>query len=191
VMQKEEGMSRGSFRSIPQINIIETIEKCGKHLERFGGHAQAAGISVANEKLEDFYGAMNGLIEGELAGKDCVPEIAIDAEVNPTDIDFELAETLEQFTPFGEGNREPVFLMKNLIIEDLKSVGSTNKHLKLFLRSENGSPKIFETIGFNLNGKFIHLEKGDKVDIIFNLEVDSWNGNKKIQLVLIDLKNAQ
>lgn len=188
VLQKEEKISRGSFRSIPRINIIEMLERCNDLLIKCGGHEQAAGISIGNDNLEKFYDKLNALIGKELKDKECVPEIEIDAEVSPSDIDFELAGTLEKFAPFGEGNPEPKFLIKDLIIEELKTVGNGNRHIKLFLRPDDGSPKIFESIGFNLNEKFSHLKKSNKVDIIFNLEVDSWNGNKKIQLKLIDLQ---
>jgi single-stranded-DNA-specific exonuclease len=81
--------------------------------------------------------------------------------------------------------------MKNLIIEETKLVGNNGKHLKLFLRSSDGTPKIFEAIGFNMTGQFQDLKKGDKVDAVFNLEQDEWNGSKKIQLKLVDLRLAK
>lgn len=188
VFQKEKNESRGSFRSIPQLNIIETLEECGDLIIKCGGHSQAAGATVANDNMQKFYEKLDKLIDKKLEGKDCIPEIEIDARVKAIDIDFELAETFEKFAPFGEGNPLPVFLMENLIIHETKTVGNGDKHIKLFLRSGDGSPKIFEAIGFNLNEKFAHLKKGDKIDVVFNLEIDTWNGNKKIQLKLVDLK---
>ncbi len=188
VLQKEEKISRGSFRSIPQINIIEKLEECGDLLIKCGGHHQAAGVTAANDKLNEFYEKLNGLIEKELEGKECVSEIKVDAKVTPADIDFELAENLIKFAPFGEGNPQPVFLMEKAVVEEIRLVGAGGQHLKLFLRSRDGSPKIFEAIGFNLNEKFSRLKTGNIIDVIFNLEVDNWNGNKKIQLKLIDLK---
>lgn len=188
VLQKEDNVSRGSFRSIPRINIIELIEKCRHLLLKCGGHAQAAGVSVANEKLNDFYNFLDDLIEKELAGKDYGLQVEIDAEIKPVDINHDLAETLKKFEPFGEGNEEPVFLMKNLIIDGIKSVGNNGKHIKMFLRAGDGTPKVFEAIGFNFNGKFASLKADDKIDILFNLQIDSWNGSEKIQLKLIDLK---
>ncbi len=188
VLQKGEKESKGSLRSIPQINIIEAIEKCAPCLLKFGGHDQAAGVEVANDNLEKFYKKLNSIIERKLAGEDITPQILVDAEVEPSDIDFELAEALKKFEPFGEGNEKPVFLMKNLIIEETKLVGNGGKHLKLFLRDANGTPKIFEAIGFNLTSQFPNLNRGNKADIVFNLEQDEWNGSKKIQLKLVDVK---
>jgi single-stranded-DNA-specific exonuclease len=188
VFQKEEGVSRGSFRSIPEINIIGLLEKCGPYLLKCGGHNQAAGVTVANEKAGDFFKHLGDLIEKELEGKKCLPEIEIDAELAITDVDFELAQAIAGFAPFGEGNKDPVFLMKNLVIVELRTVGNGDRHIKLFLRAPDSSPKMFEAIGFNLNEKFNYLKNGDVIDVVFNLEIDSWNGNKKIQLKLIDLK---
>lgn len=188
VFQKEEKISRGSFRSIPEINIIELLEKCRNLTLKCGGHSQAAGVTVENEKLKKFYEKLDGLIEKELEGKEFGLILEIDAEILPSDIGFELADAVKKFEPFGEGNEEPVFLAKNFIVNEIKAVGNGNKHLKLFLKPPDNSPKIFEAIGFNLNEKFGSLKKEDKLDIVFNLQTDSWNGNKKIQLKLIDLK---
>jgi len=181
---------KGSFRSIPSINIIKTIEECGDLLLKFGGHSQAAGVSIKKENLDAFLQKMEELIALQLGGATPVPEIEIDMEIQPREVDFELAEGLQKFEPFGYGNEKPVFLTKNLLIESSKLVGNGEKHLKLQLRSQDGSPKIFEAIGFSLATDNAHLEIGNAVDIVFNLGVDEWNGNKKIQLELIDLRLA-
>ena len=191
ILFKGEEISQGSFRSIPHVNIIECIEKCAKHLVKFGGHSQAAGISIKNENLDIFYEELNSLVEKELDGKDITPEIEIDAEINAQDLDFQLAEQIQKLEPFGMNNRQPIFLMKNMVIQEIKIVGNGEKHLKFFLRSKDGSPKIFEAIGFNFNADFNHLKINDEINIIFNIEIDSWNGNKKIQLKLIDLKSSE
>lgn len=188
VLKKHAEYSEGSFRSIPEINIIETIGECAEYLERFGGHSQAAGVRIKNANLEKFYAKMNELIEKKLAGQDTAPKLEIDAEIGAEDIGFALAETLRKFEPFGEGNRQPVFLTRRLLVEDFTVVGASAKHLKLFLRAEAGAPKIFEAIGFNLAGRFANIKKGDKIDAVYYLEQDEWNGNKKIQLKLIDLR---
>lgn len=188
VLQKGENESKGSFRSIPQINIIEAIEECGDLLIKYGGHSQAAGISIENKNLEKFYEKLNSIIEKKLQGKDISPEILIDAEISCEDIGFKLAEEIKKMEPFGKGNEEPIFLTKNLIVEELRWVGNGEKHLKLFLRPNNKTPKIFEAIGFNLSDKFKNIKQSDTVDIVFNLCQDEWNGNKKIQLRIVDLK---
>jgi len=188
ILQKGEKQSSGSFRSIPQVNIIEAIEKCGDMLLKFGGHSQAAGISIKNDQLDIFFEKLNIQIEKELADKDISPELTIDAEIEPVDLDFSLAENLEKMKPFGEGNPEPVFCMRHLIIEDIKIIGKGEKHFKIFLRSKD-NPKIFEAVGFYMAQDFSYLKKGDIIEIAFNLQKDEWNGNHKVQLILIDIKN--
>jgi single-stranded-DNA-specific exonuclease len=191
VLNKGEKESAGSFRSIPQVNIIEAIEKCADLLVKFGGHSQAAGVTVKNENANAFFEKLSQIIEEELKDKDVTPVLEIDMEIFPKDLDFELAESLQKFEPFGQGNEEPVFLMKNLIVEELRKVGNGEKHLKLSLKATDGTPKIFEAIGFNMTNGFSHLKIGDKADFIFTICEDNWNGNKKIQLKLIDLKINQ
>jgi single-stranded-DNA-specific exonuclease len=188
VLQKGEKESKGSLRSIPQVNIIEAIEKCSQLLLKFGGHSQAAGISLKNENLEKFHEALSKVVEKELEGKDLSSELEICAEIVPADIDHQFISDLKKFEPFGEGNAEPIFLMKNLEVSQIKIVGNGSKHLKLFLRSGDGTPKIFEAIGFSLVERFSEIKVGDKIDAVFNLSEDEWNGNKKIQMRLIDLK---
>ncbi len=187
VLQKRGEELVGSLRSIPQVNIIEALEKCSGLLTKFGGHAQAAGVTVSGENFEAFCGKLSGIIEKELEGKEIFPEIEIDAEVSAEDVNWELMLEINKMEPFGEGNEEPVFLMKNMIAEDIKIVGNGSKHLKLALRAEN-NPKIFEAIGFGFGEKFSELKSGDHIDVVFNLQEDEWNGNKKMQLRLIDLK---
>ncbi|MGW8185282.1 MAG: single-stranded-DNA-specific exonuclease RecJ [Candidatus Moraniibacteriota bacterium] len=190
ILKKENDESKGSFRSIPQVDIIESIEACSELLVKYGGHSQAAGITIKNENLEKFYNKLAGIIDEKIKGVELVPEIRIDLELAPEDVGIELVEDLKKMEPFGQGNELPIFMMKNLIIQDLKWVGNGEKHLKLFVRPKNGSPKIFEAIGFNLSERFNELKIGDEINLLFNLEQDEWNGNKKIQMKIVDLKDS-
>ncbi|MEF3692152.1 MAG: single-stranded-DNA-specific exonuclease RecJ [Candidatus Moraniibacteriota bacterium] len=190
ILKKEEEESKGSFRSIPQIDIIGTIEKCNDLLVKYGGHNQAAGITIKNENLEEFYKKMEELIDKELEGKDLSPEIKVDLELSAEDVGMELIDGLKKMEPFGQGNDKPIFLLKDLTIKDLRWIGNGEKHLKLFLTPNNGQPKVFEAIGFNLSERFNNLKTGDKINLLFNLEEDEWNGNKKIQLKIIDIKDS-
>lgn len=187
IFQKEARVSKGSFRSIPQLNIIETIEKCKEFVLKFGGHAQAAGVSVENVKMKNFYEAMNALIEKELTGKDLSPKIMIDLKLMPSEIDFEILDSLEKLRPFGEGNPEPVFMMEKLIITALKTVGNGNKHTKMSLRPQDGTVKNFEGILFNSTEKIRGIESGAEIDVVFSLQKDQWNGNNRIQFIIEDI----
>ena len=164
------------------------LGKCSEFLFRFGGHSQAAGVTIKPENIEKFYEKMSQLIEEELAGKEIMPAIEVDCEIKLDDINWEFVSELKKMEPFGIGNEEPVFLAKNVVISDLKIVGNGSKHWKLSLMSDSGSPKIFDAIGFSLVEKFPDLKKDDKIEMVFNIQEDEWSGNKKIQLNLIDLK---
>jgi single-stranded-DNA-specific exonuclease len=188
ILQKEKEISRGSIRGIPAFNVIESLNRCRNLLLRCGGHRQAAGVTVSNDKLDDFYRRFSEIAESELRGVDCSPRVEIDAEIKSKDIDFELAQFLEELKPFGEGNPEPLFLMCDMKVEEIKNVGANGQHLKIFLSAPDETPKIFEAIGFNFNGQFSSLKKGDAIDAVFNVREDNWNGSKKIQLRLADLK---
>jgi single-stranded-DNA-specific exonuclease len=190
VFQKQEKEFVGSFRSIPQVNIIEALEKCSELLIRYGGHSQAAGVRVLPENMDAFYDKLAGIIETKLADCDITPQLEIDLEISAEQIDWNLLEELRMMEPFGQENKEPIFLMKNMLIDDLRVVGNGSKHLKLALRAKNGSPKIFESIGFGMGEKFPDLQNQDMVDVVFNLQQDEWNGNKRIQLNLIDLRKV-
>ncbi|MDP1833672.1 MAG: single-stranded-DNA-specific exonuclease RecJ [Candidatus Moranbacteria bacterium] len=187
VFQKRETEFVGSFRSIDQVNIVKVLEQCSDLLIRFGGHSQAAGAQVAPENMDKFYEKMSAIIEKQLENKDITPTITIDLEVGPQDIDWDLVGAINKLQPFGEGNEEPVFIMKDLSIADMKVVGNGSKHLKLSLRAQDG-PRIFEAIGFRLGENELGLEVGEMVDIVFNLQEDEWNGNKKMQLNLVDIR---
>jgi len=188
IFQKSEQVSKGSFRSIPQINIIETIGECQELLVKYGGHSQAAGVSVANENLEKFYEKISTLIAEKLEGIDLSPEIKIDGEVQVEVVDLDLINDLEKLQPFGQNNEEPIFVIRNLIVREKRTIGTGNKHIKLYLSSSDGSPKVLEAVSFNGYDKYLEISEGNCVDIACNIQKDEWNGNRKIQLILIDVK---
>ncbi|NTW27413.1 MAG: single-stranded-DNA-specific exonuclease RecJ [Candidatus Moranbacteria bacterium] len=191
IFQKTEGVSKGSFRSIPQINIIETIGECKELLVKFGGHSQAAGVSVANENLDKFYEKMNQLINDKLEGIDISPEVRIDGQLKSSEIDFDLVDDLEKLKPFGQGNDEPIFVIRDLIVREKRTIGTGNKHIKLFLSPSDGSPKVFEAISFNGYDRYSKIAQNDCVDVACNIQKDEWNGNKRIQLMVVDVKISQ
>ncbi len=188
VFQKGSEESKGSFRSIPQINIIEAIEQCSQLLVKFGGHSQAAGVSVRNDQLENFQKAMEAIIEKQLEGIKLEAEIIVDGQVSPNEIKLELIEDLEKLKPFGIGNEEPVVLIKKLFIKEKRFLGSEKKHVKFFLSSNESENKIFEAISFGGGEKFATFKENDQIDVVCNLQKDDWNGNSRIQLNVVDMR---
>lgn len=188
VLQKGETESQGSFRSIPLINIIDAIEECGELLVKFGGHAQAAGLTIKNENIDAFYEKLNGIIEKKLEGIVVEPEILIDMKLSPFHITPQLVSEIQKMAPFGEGNREPVFVLENMIVQSVRMVGNGSKHLKLALRSDDAEQRVFDGIGFSLGTKFPDLKAGQKLDAVLQLEENVWNGKTSIQLKLVDMR---
>lgn len=178
--------SMGSFRSIPEFNIIEAIEKCADLLVKFGGHSQAAGMTIQNENLDAFYERFSAIVENDLSTVVTAPEMWVDMEIQPSDIVPRLVTDLGRFAPFGQGNTEPVFSLQNMLVKQSRFVGNGNKHVKLTLESPDGL-KTFDAIGFSLGERFPSITLGARLDIAFTLEENVWNGRSSIQLKLIDI----
>lgn len=186
VMTRGETTSTGSFRSIPELNIIETIEECGDMLEKFGGHAQAAGMTIKNENMDAFYEKFNALVEKKLVDVVTEPEQWIDIRLRPEHITPKLYRDLMLFAPFGEGNREPVFALENMLVREARLVGNGSKHWKLSLVPQGGI-KCFDAIGFSLGTTVPDLKENDSIDVAFTIAENTWNGSTSIQLKLVDI----
>ncbi len=187
VMTKGETTSTGSFRSIPELNVIETLEECGDILEKYGGHAQAAGMTIKNDRMDAFYDKFNALVEKKLVDVVTEPEQWIDLVVKPEHLTPKLYRDLVSFAPFGEGNPEPVFALRNMVVREARLVGNGAKHLKLSLVPQGGI-KCFDAIGFSFGTNFPELKENDVLDVAFTLDENTWNGSTSLQLKLVDLK---
>jgi single-stranded-DNA-specific exonuclease len=173
---------KGSARSIEEFNLVETLNTVSHLFSRFGGHRMAAGFTIKNKELvPEFIKTMQQLAEDRLKDVDLSKKLFIDAEVKLEELGWETEEALEKFVPFGEGNRRPLFLVKDLKIENLQRVGQNSQHLKLIA----GGKKF---ILFCANGKCDNLRIGDMIDVVTELGVNEWNGTKELQMKIIDLK---
>ncbi len=192
IFQKMKGISKGSARSIPSFNIIEAISQCQDLLEDFGGHPGAAGFTVNNKNLKKFESRLSKVVNREIKPKDLIPVLDVDIELKPAEINFEAYDEIQKFSPFGEQNPRPLFLMKELKITNFRIVGKNCSHLKLYLEKEtdNGTGRKFEAIGFGFADFCDKIKLGDKVDVIFELITNSWNGTKELQFKIVDLKKS-
>jgi len=197
VLSKKDGKIAGSGRSIPKFNLIESIEKCKDILIEFGGHSQAAGLKMENKNLEKFRKKINLLADKILKEKDLIPFVNVDCKVEHGQINWQF----EKFNPFGFGNRRPVFLAEKLEIHEIRTVGANNAHLKVCFKTiikESEKVKYFSAIGFRL-GKMAEempnkkpgLRWGDIVNVVFQLEINEWNGNRELQMNVLDLKLSE
>ena len=176
----------GSGRSIKEFNLIEALGKMPELFAVLGGHAAAAGFTLKNRKcLADFEKRITELAEKELHGKNLLPKLEIDAELNLEDLNWELFDQMQEFEPFGQANPKPLFLIKTLKVESVRTVGNGNKHLKLYLKHEN-MVKSFEAIGFGMGEHFEKIKIGDKMDVVCEVNLNQFNGNRKLELKIVD-----
>lgn len=188
VFAKGEKESTGSFRSIPAFNIIEAIGKCAELLDRFGGHEQAAGATIKNENLAPFFEKLEMIVEQKLAETDMTPRLDIDLELSSSHITPAFFARLTKLSPFGFGNPEPTFLLRNASVESARCVGKDDKHLKISFETETGN---FGAIGFGLGEEWKNLEEGERVSVVFHLEENRWNGSSKLEMRILDMKREE
>ena len=198
ILSEKDGKIAGSGRSIPKFNLIEAIEKCKDILIEFGGHSQAAGLKAESKNFEKFRKKINILADKILKEKDLIPLVNVDCKIEHNQINWQLIDEIEKFNPFGFGNRRPVFLVEKLEIHEIRTVGANDAHLKVCFKTiikESEKVKYFSAIGFRL-GKLAKeipdkkpgLRWGDIVDVVFQLEINEWNGNRELQMNVLDLK---
>ena len=183
-----EGVARGSARSIPGFDLLACIRDCGGHLERFGGHAAAAGFDIRRDRIDAFREAFLRRA-AELLPEEPIPELRIDMELPIAEATAELARYLAHAGPFGVGNPTPVFLGRGVRVRDARPVGGDGQHLRLTLANGRAS---LGGIAFRMAGSHGDLARsGEPVDAAFHLQEDAWRGRRRIQARLVDLRPAE
>ncbi len=181
----EDDIAKGSGRSIPGFDLHSALCTSSKYLEKYGGHEMAVGLSLKKENLEEFKKAFEEIAK-DYNIKEILPVIYVDSEITASDMNKETVEQLNKLEPFGEANKTPIFLYKNLKIDSIRAL-SEGKHLKITLKDNNC---IVSAIGFNMGNLAEEYLIGDKVDIIGTLEVNSFNGIETIQINLKDIMKS-
>lgn len=181
----EDGEGKGSGRSIPGFDLHDALTKCDKHIDRFGGHSMAIGISVSKDNYNSFKQEFEEFVSNTNINE-LIPVIKVDEEVTAKDISVNTVKELSMLEPFGEANKMPIFMYKNLRISSIRAL-SDGKHLKLSLRDEG---TFIDAIGFNMGYLVNEFLLGDKVDVLGNLEINSFNGHESVQINLKDLRKS-
>ncbi len=181
----EDGEGKGSGRSIPGFDLHEALSKCDKYIDRFGGHSMAIGISVAESNYEKFKKDFEEYVSTTNI-EQLVPVVKVDEEVEAKDINIKVVEDLNMLEPFGEANKMPIFMYRNLRINSIRAL-SEGKHLKLTLKDES---VVIDAIGFNMGYLVNEYLLGDKVDVLGNLEINSFNGRESVQINLKDIRKS-
>lgn len=179
--------THGSARSIPEFNITAALDRCRDLLVRHGGHAAAAGFTVKNENLAALRQRLEEIAAAELADKDLVPSLTVDAEVQLANFDFALVEQLGQLEPCGYANPQPVFASTGLEVVSARGVGAESKHLKLMVRDPH-SRAVWDAIAFRM-GEW-RSDLPPRVDLAYAIEVNEFNGRKSLQLNVKDMRPA-
>jgi len=187
VFTKSGDKLAASARSVKDFDIYNALEACAAHLEQFGGHMYAAGMTLKEENYAAFKEAFERTVEETIHPDLLTPEITVDAEINLTDINEKLIRILNQFEPFGPQNMTPVFMTKGLKDSGYaKGIGSEEDHLKLYVK-QNNSPG-FGAIGFGLGKKLDLVKNQQSFDAVYCIDENEFNGKVSVQLRLKDLR---
>jgi single-stranded-DNA-specific exonuclease len=178
----------GSGRSIPAFDIMKALNAAAPFLDRFGGHPQACGFSTTGEeRYKQAIAAMTAAAEAELKSEDLIPEVFIDAVIGLSIVNWELEKEISRLAPFGEGNRQPIFGSRGLQIVGFETMGLEGKHLRLTV-CDPADGTIKKLVGFGFGKIAPELRIGGVVDVAFEVGVNEWNGNRELQLRVVDLR---
>jgi single-stranded-DNA-specific exonuclease len=185
VLSIENGVAKGSARSIPSFDVHDGLSRCNELLRTFGGHKQAAGLSLSSGDIDAFRDMISRLVLGTVAEDDLAPVLRIDAPLSLSDVTADFVQEITRLEPFGYGNEEPVFGAKRVEIVQSRIVG--NNHLKLYLK-QNG--KGMDSIGFALGGMLDEVRPGTLVDAAFHPVMNEWDGGRNLQLNLKSVRES-
>lgn len=181
----EGEIGKGSGRSIHGFDLHDALLKCKTHIDRFGGHSMAIGITVKKSEFDEFKKDVEKYVE-ETDISELVPIIKIDKEIFAEDINFDIINDLRKLEPYGEANKMPIFMYKNLKIDSIRAL-SEGKHIKLTLRDKN---VVIDAIGFNMGNLVNDFLLGDRIDVAGSLEINKYNGRESIQINLKDIRKS-
>lgn len=181
----DDELAKGSGRSIPGFDLHDALMKCQDTIEKFGGHSMAIGITIKKDNFDKFANELEQIAKDSKIDE-IVPIINVDAKINLNQVSRETVESLKQLEPFGEGNKTPIFALKNLKVDSIRSL-SEGKHIKMTLKDGNS---VVNAIGFNLGYLADEYRIGDKIDVVGTLEINSFNGVDSLQINLKDVMKS-
>jgi single-stranded-DNA-specific exonuclease len=185
VLSVDDGVAQGSCRSIPTFDMLAALERCAHMLVRFGGHRQAAGLSLEADRLKEFRGAINAVADETLGPQDLMPRLRIDGDLAFRGITAGVASGVASLAPFGAGNPRPVFAARRVEIVDgprkLKE-----RHLKMALKQDG---RIFRAVAWRAAERQDYLaEHRGALDVAFSLEQNQYNGQTYTELSIADFR---
>ena len=179
-----DDVGKGSGRSIKGLNLVDALCYCSEHLVKFGGHELAAGLSVTRGELDNFRQAINDYARKNLSDDDMIPTLEADCIIDFKDANLTFVQQLQKLEPYGPGNLMPAFVMRDIWVNEISSV-SDGKHTRLIL--SNGQTTI-TAMYFSNSPESLGIFNGDKIDVLFNLDINEWLGKRSVQLIVKDVK---
>ncbi|WNR45882.1 single-stranded-DNA-specific exonuclease RecJ [Paenibacillus roseipurpureus] len=185
----EKGMAKGSARSIAGFDLHKALTSCHELLDHYGGHQAAAGMSLNSANLENFAIRLNELAAASLTEQDYIPILRVDNACSLADVPIKSIEGLEQLAPFGMGNPSPKFMFTELELSDIRTMGKEKQHLKLGLsQTQDEISCSVEAVAFGKGNLASLIAPSAKVDVLGELSINEWNGVRKPQIIMQDLR---
>ena len=184
--QSDSDVGKGSGRSIKGLNLVDALCYCQPHLLKFGGHELAAGLSVLRSELPNFREKINEYAKANLSNVDMIPTLEAECTIDFSDLNLYFAQQLQQLEPYGVGNPVPTFVMRGVYVNEVISV-SEGKHTRLVL--SDGTATV-TAMCFSNSPESLGVYAGDKIDVLFNVDVNEWLGRKSVQLIVKDIKET-
>lgn len=178
-------IAKGSGRSINGFDLFKALSYCEKHLITFGGHEQAAGLTVSRENIDVFRAEMNQYASECVNDEVYIPKVFLSGEIAAEDLTIDNAKMILRLAPFGEKNRLPILMSQAMKVISVRKIGIDGKHIKAELYKDN---VIFNAIGFNMSERIGEFEIGSELDIACYVERNIWNNTEKMQLRLVDVR---
>lgn len=188
LMSSEDGLITGSARSVKEFNIYDGIDSCADLLEHFGGHKYAAGLTMKQENLEEFSQRFEEYVKENLDESSYEPEIAVDMQLNLSEITPQFLKNLKKFAPFGPGNMEPIFETDG-VMDDGNAQIVRDKHLKLKIYNPEDRSNPFDCIAFNQKDKMSIVSQNKPFNILYHVEENRWNNVTSTQLNIKDVES--
>ncbi len=187
VLTQSGDYAGGSARSVPGFNLYEAIHACREHLLGYGGHFAAAGLTLELQQVDAFRNKFEEVVASTIHPELLIPEIVIDAEISLNDIKWPFYDILCQMEPFGPENLRPVFIARRVMNTGYSKIVK-EQHIRFSLRQSNAT---ITGIGFGLANKFDLLQQKKPIDIVFKIDESEWNGEKSLQLRVLDLRISE
>ena len=192
VLTKSNGFVTGSARSVAGFDLYSSIEQCADILENFGGHVYAAGLTLKEDKVEEFAARVDSYIKDTITQEMLTPVVELDSRLDFSQITPKFLRLLKQFQPFGPGNNNPLFLTENVYdAGNGRKVGAGGLHLKLDLIQESQPYHQIAAIAFNMADYFDYIKSGNPFDVCYSIVENYYRGNSTIQLRVKDLHERE